>query len=114
MDSVLNDCFMQNKLVRVFRLPNQSTPFCFTLHPLTSIITVGDVMGAVTSFHLHSDQVVHHFDAHGKGITAIQYSPDGQELITGSQDGIVRQWLPDPNPVCFQTIVPCPRVFTGM
>lgn len=75
---------------------------------------MGDNIGGVTSFHLHHSEVLQHFDAHGKGITTIQYSSDGSELATGGQDGIVRQWVSDPDPVCFQTIVPCPRVFTCM
>jgi WD40 repeat protein len=104
----------ENRLLRVFRLSNQAIPFCFTIHPINGIITVGDNTGAVTSFHLHHNEVVQHFDAHGKGVTAIRYSSDGSELVTGSQDGTIRQWAPDPHPVCFQTIVPCPHVFTGI
>lgn len=107
-------CQDATTLLRTYRLPNRAIPFCFAINPHNHVITVGDSIGGVTSFHVNHSHALHHFDAHGKGVTAIAYSDDGHELVTGSKDGTLRQWIPDDEPVCFQSIIPVPRVFTGM
>lgn len=41
---------------------------------------------------LQAARVERIFDGHGAGVTSIAYSPDGQQLATGSNDGTVKLW----------------------
>lgn len=41
---------------------------------------------------LQAARVAQIFDGHGAGVTSVAYSPDGQQIATGSNDGTVKLW----------------------
>ena len=93
---------------------NEAYPYCVTVNPENHVITVGDTEGSVFSYHIAMKDSIQKFLAHSSCVVSVQYSHDGEELITGSHDGMVRQWIPLHKPLCTRTIIPCPKIFTPM
>lgn len=93
---------------------SEAYPYCIAMNPENHVITVGDTEGGMHSYHIGVRDCIQKFTAHSSCVVSLQYSPDGGELITGSHDGMIRQWIPLQKPLCTRTIIPCPKVFTPL
>ncbi len=81
-------------------------PYCLAINPRNRMITAGYTDGSIVTFHSSSRNPIHQMLGHGACITSISYSSQGDELLTGSHDGTVRQWMPSQSLLCIRTIIP--------
>jgi WD repeat-containing protein 61 len=48
--------------------------------------------GCSRIFDLRTWQMIHAFEAHQHSVFALQYSPDGQQLVSGGRDAHLKIW----------------------
>lgn len=69
----------------------RSGVFSLAFHPKTGALVVGQRNGGIRSWDA-SGQYVRGWEAHQFAVSALAYSPDGQRLLSGGQDGQVVLW----------------------
>ncbi|RYY89169.1 hypothetical protein EON63_01210 [archaeon] len=98
---------MQNQLISTFStLGIDRYPFSLAIHPRSRIITAGCTDGSILTFHTHVKTPLHSSLAHGQCITSCAYTSMGDELLTSSSEGLLRQWVPARNMLCMRSVVP--------
>jgi WD40 repeat protein len=81
---------------------------------MNRVVSAGDTDGNVFSFSIGTKDFLQKIHAHSATISSLAYSANGEELITGSFDGIIRQWIPIQSAVCIRSILPSPKVAVPM
>jgi WD40 repeat protein len=97
---------LKDKTLFSFNLPNNSIPYTMAINRQNHIFSIGDLDGFVTSYHINQKGILQHFEAHAKAVVTLQYSLDGEDLMTSGQEGIVRQWIPYEKAICHRSILP--------
>lgn len=103
----------QNKTVLSYRM-QKAVPYSVIVHPFNHLITVGDTDGSVYSYHIGTKEAVQKIHAHASIVSSLCFTDDGEELLTGSYDGTIRQWIPLQRALCIRTIIPSPKVTIPM
>jgi uncharacterized protein YjiK len=65
--------------------------FSIAYSPRGDLLAAGDTKGAVRVFQVSTGTLLHTF-WHTKFVTALAFSPDGQRVISGSEDYTVKVW----------------------
>lgn len=94
-----------------FQNPHQQAiaafPYCLAVHPHTNLITAGYTDGSLASFHSSAKHSLAKVLGHGGCVTSVSYSQqDGEEIVSSSHDGTVRQWMTSSSFHCIRTIIP--------
>ena len=65
---------------------------CLLFHPLHQILTAGTEDGRVFFWRLGTEWPWRVVDMHHDAVTAMAFSPDGQQLVTAGREGRVHRW----------------------
>jgi len=82
-----------------------TVPYSITINPLNKMILCGCVNGYVSMYHLSSRDPLGSFFAQADAVVSIEVHPEGNELLTGGQEGLVRLWDSSYIGMCYDTIV---------
>eukprot|EP01039_Chlorochromonas_danica_P009291 gene9290-10256_t len=103
----------KEKCVTTFQNPHQQQqgavaafPYCLAVHSQTNLLTAGYTDGSLASYHSCAKQSLARVLGHGACVTSVSYEQDGEEIVSSSHDGTVRQWMTSSSFHCIRTIVP--------
>jgi WD40 repeat protein len=105
--------YIQNKTILTYRT-QKAVPYSVIVHPFNSLITVGDTDGNVLLYHIGTKEATQKIHAHSSIVSSLAFTQDGEELLTGSYDGVIRQWIPQQRALCIRSIIPSPKVAIPM
>ncbi len=94
----------QNKVLSTFKT-GQSVVYSLAVNPVNKILLCGCVNGSVVLHHLSSRDAVGSFVAQADAVVSIEAHPEGAEILTGGQEGIVRVWDSANLGMCYESIV---------
>ena len=67
--------------------------------PDGAVLVAGDNSGRIRCFETATTRPIRSWKAHRGWVTRVEYSPDGQFLVTGGRDGLARVYRADGTPV---------------
>lgn len=63
-----------------------------TVHPCSHILCTGGIQNNITVWDIETSTVVRGFEAHTDGVYSVKMPSDGQSLVSGGGDKIVKVW----------------------
>lgn len=89
----------------MYKSSQQSIAYSLSINPVNKVIQCGCVNGSVQLYHLSTKEPLGSILAQADSVVSVQSHPDGIELLTGGQEGLVRLWDSRNIGMCYQTVV---------